>query len=149
LTASALTSLDYLARNGDATRAELVSEAGMSPGSAASGTRVLTQLGLVSIEWEGPGTPKVYVLRPDWEAHLQYLIPHMASYGARVRLVIRTYNERLDFIEWKLKQRNLSPIQALALRSRKSKLERARKKWCFYGNKIGAYGRFVEANPPW
>lgn len=148
LTASALTTLDYLARHGEATRAELVDGAGMSPGAASGGTRCLEQLGLVSVEWDGPGTPKVYVLRPDWEAHLRTMIPHMASYGAHIRLVIRTYDERIEFIDWKLKC-SPSPVVADDLREHKKKLETARKKWCVYGNKIGAYGRYVEANPPW
>lgn len=147
LTASGLTALDYLSRHGDATRAELVEEAGMSPGAAAGGTRCLEQLGLVSVEWDRPG-PKVYVLRPDWESHLRYLIPHMASYGAHTRLVIRGFDERIEYDEWKLRQK-MPPAMADDVREHKRKLENARKKWRIYGNRIGAYGRFVEANPPW
>jgi hypothetical protein len=148
MTASALTTLDYLVRNGEATRAELVEGAGMSPGAAAGGTRCLAQLGIVFVEWDGPGTPKVYRLRPDWEAHLRHVIPHMTSYGAHIRLVIRTYDERIEFIDWKLKMEKSQTV-AHDLREHKRRLARARQKWCTYGNKIGAYGRYVEKTPPW
>jgi hypothetical protein len=148
MTASTLTTLDYLVRNRAATRAELVEGAGMSPGAAAGGTRVVEQLDLVKVEWEGPGTPKIYVLRPDWEARLRSMIPHMASYGAHIRLVIRTYDERIEFIDWQLRK-PMAPAAADDLKEHKKKLEMARKKWCIYGSKVGAYGRYVEATPPW
>lgn len=147
LTASALTTLDFLARNGEATRAELVDGTGMSAGAAAGGTRVLEQLDLVSVEWEGPGTPKIYVLRPDWEARLQYLVPFMSSYGARIRLIIRNYDRWIKAID-----RTLLTVESLRLRNelnqRKRQLEAARRKWRAHGNQIGAFGRYVEVEPP-
>lgn len=148
VTKSALTALDYLARHGEGTRAELVEEVGMSPGAAAGGTRVLEQLSLVSVEWEGPGTPKVYVLRPDWEERLRYLIPHMVSYGARIRLVIRNYDRWISSIDRQL-ETMYAPQMIHQLNERKRKLESARRKWCDHGRRIGAYGRYVEINPPW
>lgn len=147
LTASALTTLDYLVRNGEATRAELVDSTGISPGAAAGGTRVLEQLGLVTVEWGGPGTPKLYVLRPDWEAHLQATIPHMVSYGARIRLVIRNYDRWIDGIDRTLKT-TFSPVMKDALTRRKRQLEAARRKWRARGNQIGAAGRYIEVEPP-
>jgi DNA-binding PadR family transcriptional regulator len=148
LTASALTTLDYLGRNGEATRAELVAGAGMSPGAAAGGTRVLEQLGLVSVEWDGPGTAKIYILHPDWESRLQAIIPHMTSYGAGIRLRIRTFDDRIEFVNWKLRiEKSLPAIREL--NERKRKLERERRKWRAYGNQIGAFGRYVETTPPW
>jgi predicted ArsR family transcriptional regulator len=148
VTKSALTALDYLARHGEATRAELVEEVGMSPGAAAGGTRVLEQLSLVSVEWDGPGTPKLYVLRPGWEERLRYLIPHMQSFGARIRLVIRNYDRWIKSINRQL-DTTYAPQMRHQLNERKRKLETARRKWCDHGRRIGAYGRYVEINPPW
>lgn len=148
LTASALTTLDYLVRNGEATRSELGEGAGMSPGAAAGGTRVLEQLCLVSVEWDGPGTAKIYILHPDWESRLQAIIPHMTSYGAGIRLRIRTFDDRIAFIDWKLKvEKSLPTIRELS--DRKRKLERERRMWRAKGNQIGAFGRYVEMTPPW
>jgi hypothetical protein len=148
VTKSALTFLDYLVRNGAATRAETCAGTGMTPGAAAGGSRVLEQIGLVSVEWEGPGTPKIYVLRSDWETHLQATIPHMASYGARVRLVIRNYDRWIGSLDRQL-ETTYSPQMRHQLNEYKERLEGARRKWCDYGSKIGAYGRYVEINPPW
>lgn len=147
VTKSALTALDYLVRNREATRAEMVNGTGMTPGAAAGGTRVLEQLGLVSVEWDGPGTPKLYILRSDWEAHLQYMTRHMASYGARIRLVIRNYDRWIAVIERTLKT-TFAPQMIYGLKERKRQLESARKKWCVRGNREGAYGRFSFAQEP-
>jgi len=148
LTASALTTLDYLARAGEATRAELIEATGMSTGAAAGGTRCLAQLGIVTVEWEGPGMPKIYVIRPDWETYLQKMIPHMTGYGARIRLVIRNYDLRIKYIDWMLKS-VVSPVVKDELNEHRERLVMGRKKWAADGNKVGAYRRQVEMTPPW
>jgi DNA-binding transcriptional ArsR family regulator len=148
LTPSALTVLDYLVRHGETTRAEMVGAVGMTPGAAAGGTRVLEQLGIVSVEWEGPGIPKLYILRPDWEKRILYIMPHMASFGAKLRLVIRNYDRWIAAIDRMLKT-TYSPQRIVELKRHIKKLETARKSWCLRGRASGEYGRYVDEVPPW
>lgn len=137
LTHSALTVLDDLCHNTEGTRREIAERKGMTAGAVASATRRLEQLGIVDLEWEGPGRPKLYRLIPHWQKRLDAIVPEMKSYGARDRLIIRNGEARIDYLEFQ--QRSASRDEYGAMEKKKRKIRSGLTKWKVYAGKRGTY----------
>jgi len=145
--------LDYLQRVGTATRAEVAAETILTPGAAAGASRIAEQLGLVVVEWDGPGTPKLYTIRDDWRDRLHKLIPEMTTFGALSRLVDRNlaeqvahYERQIDAIRRKAERRkqDLSSEQEAEigeLEGRRRKIEGHRNRLRLAAIRAGRIGR--------
>ncbi len=88
----ALWFLGYLQDVRTATRKEAVADTILVEDAAAVGSRFLEQYGLVTVEWDGPGRPKVYKLRDDWQARLEDIFPGLTKHG---RLVLPFHSKPL------------------------------------------------------
>jgi len=137
LTAADLTALDYAQDAGAFTRAELVDGKGMTAGSAASATRRLVQLGLCTVEREGHAN--VYTLIAGWADRLRMLLPQMVTWGARLRLIVYNYVDRLRYLDARLK-RETEPKTRNRLKDARGRIARARNRWVAQATRAGAYG---------
>jgi len=102
LNASSIAVIDYLQDVRTADRNDIVSGTGLTKGAVAGASRILEQLGVVSVEWEGHGRPKIYTLLDDWEQRLERLLPDMTTYGALARLHDRNLYQRIRALEWEI-----------------------------------------------
>jgi len=98
LTSSALRTMATLAQYPDATAGDLAALCGLSTNAVRGQLRTLAQNGLIL--WEQEGRTRVYTLRPDHEARLDELRPHMTGYGAGLLLARRNAEDRARWAEY-------------------------------------------------
>lgn len=148
LTDSALTILDYAQTAGAAfTRSDVARDRSMTRGAAAGGTRTLVEMGLLEENCDGPGRAKTYSLVHGWEDRLKTLIPDMQTYGARMRLILRNFKARVEYLERRV-AREADGLES-PLRDALDRMRRAKNVWEAVAARAGAYGRAAPEPVPW